>query len=173
MIPMTKAINERFLRKLSGSRPLSGDWALTPAFSPCYQKRPAVFPVLMPSFALLLRCFLIVTLCLDGSLSLWSSSVMAVNETSRAGVDVATLVVAEAGDADCNEAGTPDRPGAAHEDCDCTASSCGCLCLFPVAAITHAVPFKAQYALAAQPAVRSEPHMPLNARTAVFRPPIG
>lgn len=127
----------------------------------------------MPSLALLLRCFLIVTLCLDGSLSLWSSSVMAVNEASHAGVDAAAPVVAEADDADCNEAGTPDQPGAAHEDCDCTASTCGCLCLFSVAAITHAVPFKARYALAAQPAVRSAPYMPLSTRTAVFRPPIG
>jgi hypothetical protein len=133
----------------------------------------------MPSFALLLRCLLIVTLCLDGSLSLWSSSAMAANQARHAAASVTAPALAEADDAECADtsegAGSqPGRPGAAHEDCDCGVGTCGCPCLFSVAAtITHAVPFMALHTLATQPVMPSPSHVPLNTRTAVFRPPIG
>jgi hypothetical protein len=127
----------------------------------------------MPSPALLLRCLLIVTLCLDGSLSLWSSSVMAVAEVRHAAADATAAVAAETDDVDCADAGTSDQSGAAHEDCDCGVGACGCFCLLSFAAITHAVPFTAQHTLAIQPVLPSPPHVPLSARTAVFRPPIG
>jgi hypothetical protein len=131
----------------------------------------------MPSLALLLRYLLIVTLCLDGGASLWSSSAMAVNQARHASASAAALDVADVEDADCDDAGngvdSPDQPGAAHGDCDCGVGTCSCPCLFSVATITHAVPFMALHTLATLPVMPPSSHVPLNTRTAVFRPPIG
>lgn len=126
----------------------------------------------MRSFPFLLRCFLIVTLCLDGSASLWSSSVMAVNQAQHAATQTPKATVAL--EEDCAADAASGQSGStAHEDCDCGVGSCGCLCVSSVAAIVHTVPFMARHTLAAEPAVRSASHVPRSIRTPVFRPPIG
>ena len=121
--------------------------------------------------ALLLRCLLIVTFCLDGSLSLWTSSAMAATQAQHmpagGGAQAATA------GADCEDGDQQGERAASHEDCDCGSGACGCACAFPVAAITHALPFLAQHALATRPAVVSLATEPLGSVTPVFRPPIG
>ena len=132
------------------------------------ERQPKAF---MSPLALLLRCLLIVTLCLDGSLSLWSSSAMALHEVQQA-VDSGTQT-ALAADEDCEEGAAAAERGS-HEDCDCgSGSACGCACVFPVAAITHPLPFMAQHALTSQPAPLSLAAEPSSTITPVFRPPIG
>lgn len=145
-------------------------WPLTDFFWPCYQ-RGTPSGVLMRSFPLLLRCFLIVTLCLDGSASLWSASVMAVTQARHAAARTVNATVAVE-DCDTDEA-LAQSGSAAHEDCDCGTGNCGCPCFSSVAAIVHTVPFMAHHTLAAEPIVRSSSHVPLTFRTPVFRPPIG
>lgn len=126
----------------------------------------------MPSLALLLRCLLIVTFCLDGSLSLWTSSAMAANEVRHAAANGMQQVAAAADD--CEDRVTQGERGSSHEDCDCgSGMACGCACVFPVAAITRPLPFAAQHALASRPAMFSLAAVPLSATTPVFRPPIG
>jgi hypothetical protein len=132
----------------------------------------------MPAPALLLRCLLIVTLCLDGSVSVWAASVTAVNKAQlaiAAAGAVPTTALADT-ESDCEDGdATTSRHPQSHDDgdCDCGIGTCGCMCIFSVAAISHSVPFMAQHALASPPAVRSTPHAPLDMRTPVFRPPIG
>src|SRR5688500_4343527 len=127
----------------------------------------------MRSFPFLLRYVLIVTLCLDGGVSLWSSTVMAVTQARHA----ATTRAADAAvtiEEDCDTDAPGGQTGSpVHEDCGCGTGSCGCPCFSSVAAFVHAVPFMARHALTAEPVVRSAPHVPLSIRTPVFRPPIG
>lgn len=123
--------------------------------------------------ALLLRCLLIVTLCLDGSLSLWTASVTAVTQIQHAvaaGERTTQAALDEA--ADCEDEGR-GQGAQSHEDCDCSSGGCECLCIFSIAAITHSVPFLAQHALTTKPTAWPPSHVPLSTRTPVFRPPIG
>jgi len=127
----------------------------------------------MPLLHTLLRCLLVVTFCLEGSLSMWTSSAMAVDDAHQ--VAVAGLpseaVVAEG---DCAEVASSDEGGSMHRDCDCgKVSGCTCACVFPAVAIAHTLPFAAQHLLATQPVLRSRAPLALAATTRVFRPPIG
>lgn len=134
----------------------------------------------MSAPALLLRYLLIVTLCLDGSLSLWTASATAVTQVARV-AGIQEVAIAEAGSSVAPDAGTDacaDKPaqvpgGEMHRDCDCALDACDCLCVFSIAAISHRVPFLARHALTAQPVAWSAPRAPAGTRTAVFRPPIG
>ena len=126
----------------------------------------------MPLLHTLLRCLLIVTFCLEGSLSMWTSSAMAVDDAHQVAVaGVSEEVVA---DGDCAEVASSDEGSAMHRDCDCgKVSGCTCACVFPAVAIAHALPFAARHLLATQPAARSRAPAALAATTRVFRPPIG
>ena len=126
----------------------------------------------MPSFHLLLRCLLLVTFCLEGSLSLWASSAMAVDNAHQVAAMDQDRPVAI--DEDCADEASNDEGGSPHHDCDCAQGpGCGCACVFPVVAITHAIPFAAQHLLATVPAVPSRLPVVVTASTPVFRPPIG
>lgn len=131
----------------------------------------------MSPLRILLRCLLIVMFCLEGSLSLWASSAMAVDS---AALDVAAKQSpATATGKACEEDGSrgdetaQGEGGSSHHDCDCGTGAGCCACVFPVLAITHALPFAAQHRLATQLAVPSRSPVVLTATTAVFRPPIG
>lgn len=120
----------------------------------------------------LLRLMLIVTFCLEGSLSLWTSSAMAVDVAHQA--VAADQASPAAIDRDCADEASPEEGGSRHNDCDCTQGlGCACACVFPVVAIAHAVPFAAQQLLATVPAVPSRLPVVVKATTPVFRPPIG
>jgi hypothetical protein len=124
--------------------------------------------------AFLLRCLLIVAFCLDGSLSLWMSSAMAaerVEHLADSDLHPPTAVDDDCGDVAGNGGGGDDS---SHEACDCsTGAACGCACVFPVAAMTHAVPFLARHVLAVRPPTTEFTAVPRSTATPVFRPPIG
>lgn len=124
----------------------------------------------MSMLGTLLRCLLIVTLCLEGSMSLWASSAMAGDITRDVGE--ASQATSAIGGQDCEDQAAQGESGAAHHECDCTSTGCTCACMFPVVAIFH-VPFAAQHLLATVPAVPSRAPMMVTATTRVFRPPIG
>lgn len=126
----------------------------------------------MPRLRILLRFLLIVTFCLEGSLSVWAASAMA--------VDTAPLFAAAeqpspvAIDRDCADEASAEQAGAVHEDCDCEKGlGCACACVFPAIAFTPAIVFAAQHLLANVPAVPSRLPVVVAATTPVFRPPIG
>lgn len=126
----------------------------------------------MSPLHLLLRCLLIVTFCLEGSLSLWASSAMAVDGAHQA--VAADQASPAAIDRECADEASPERGGSVHNDCDCAQGpGCACACVFPVVAIAHAIPFAAQPLLATVPAVPSRLPVVVKAITPVFRPPIG
>lgn len=126
----------------------------------------------MSPFGTLLRCLLIVTLCLEGSLSLWSSSAMAVERIEH--LATASPAPAVEADEDCDDGTSREGSGASHDDCDCgSGSGCLCACAFPLLAVTHTVPFAAQHLLASQPAVLEQTSVALATTARVFRPPIG
>ena len=127
----------------------------------------------MSPLAFALRCLLIVAFCLDGSLSLWMSSAMAaeqVHHVADADAHASTVV-----DDDCGDVAGNARDGSSsHEECDCNpGTACGCACVFPVAAMTHAVPFLAQHVLTVRPPSASFIAVRPSTVTPVFRPPIG
>lgn len=126
----------------------------------------------MPRLRILLRFLLIVTLCLEGSVSVWAASAMAVDnahevaDTEKAGPAVI--------DEDCGDEAATEQGDAVHEECDCAQGlGCACACVFPVIAFVHAVPFAAQHSLASVPAVPARFPVVIAAITPVFRPPIG
>lgn len=123
--------------------------------------------VAMPTFALLMRCLLIVSLCFDLGVSQRAATVMAASEARQA---TSADRVAQ-NDVDCAEDAPQGGNGAPHHY-NCDGSAC-CACAFPVATITHMVPFAARYALANQPALRSILPTALGENARVFRPPIG
>jgi hypothetical protein len=122
----------------------------------------------MSPSGILLRCLLIVTLCLESSLSLWASGAMAVERAAHA-------ATADRPDAsgDCEDDASPEQKGAPHEDCDCGAGSgCACACMLPVFASASTVPFSAQHLLADRPAVLRQTTAAPAVAARVFRPPI-
>lgn len=130
----------------------------------------------MPALRVLLRFLLIVTFCLEGSLSVWAASSMAVDSAHQ----VTTAGVAGQQDAkaaidkECEDEASTRGEGTAHEECDCAQGlGCACACVFPVVAITPAIPFAAQHQLVTVPAVPSRLPVVATATTPVFRPPIG
>ena len=126
----------------------------------------------MPSLTLLLRCLLIVTFCLEGSLSLWASSAMAVDKAHHANTAEQTRPVAIG--QDCEDTSAENRGGSAHHDCDCgQGMGCDCLLVFPVMAFNYVLPFAAHHLLATVPAMSPRPPVIVTAVTRVFRPPIG
>lgn len=124
----------------------------------------------MSLLGILLRCLLIVTLCLEGSMSLWASSAMAVDNAREVGV--ASQATSAVSDRDCEDQASQGESDAAHHECDCTSTGCTCACVFPVVAILH-VPFAAQHLLASVLVVPSRAPVVVTATTRVFRPPIG
>ena len=128
----------------------------------------------MPSFALLMRCLLIVALCFDTGVSQWTASEMAIAEAQQAASPQRSASASVQDDEDCEspEEGQGER-SAAHHDCTCDAGSTCCACAFPAATITHAIAFAARHELSDQPAPRSAPPSPLRDSARVFRPPIG
>ena len=133
----------------------------------------------MPSPTLLLRCLLIVTFCLEGSLSLWASSAMAVDKAHHTVDKAHHATTAEqtrpvASGQDCEDPFAEDRGGSAHHDCDCGQGlGCACLLVFPAMAFNHVLPFAAQHLLATVPAGTPRAPLVVTAATRVFRPPIG
>lgn len=125
----------------------------------------------MSPLRVLLRFLLVVTFCLEGSLSVWASSAMAMDSAHQlAAADQASPVAI---DRDCADEASLEG-AAVHKDCDCGEGLvCACACVFPVGVITHTVPFAAQHSLATVPAVPSRLPVVVTATTPVFRPPIG
>lgn len=135
-------------------------------------------------FSILLRCFLIVAFCLDGSASLWSASSMAV---SMAGHDGGGAVhgqrehdeprSAASQDADCPEgelAGQVDTGHEAeHESCDCSSAACQCPVGFTTVVVAHTVPFAAQHRVSTELTVSIPASIARGSLSPVFRPPIG
>lgn len=127
----------------------------------------------MPSFALPMRCLLIVALCLDMGVSQWTASSMAVSEAQQAANPHHSASVQD--DEDCEDDAPQSGKGSSHHDCNCDPGSACCACAFPVATIIHTVPlpFAARHVLSAQPAPRSVFPVARRDNTRVFRPPIG
>lgn len=125
----------------------------------------------LPSLDLLLRCLLLLTLCLDGRLTAWSATLTAFDTPGEVTVIVVdpAQTVTDAGDCDKTADGSF---GGSHDDCDCSKGSCGCVCFLSVAAILSVAPALATYAALAHPVAWSAPHVPPSMRTRVFRPPI-
>lgn len=122
----------------------------------------------MFSYALLIRCLLIVVLCYDLSVSQWTASAMAATEAQLASDPQRK----DAGqdDKDCLDSPAQNGKSASHNDCDCgLGAAC---CAFPISAITHAILFATQ-PLSDQPMPRGTPLVPLRGSARVFRPPIG
>lgn len=125
----------------------------------------------MSPLRMLLRCLLIVTFCLEGSLSLWASSAMAVDNALHVASAEQARPVAIGQDCEKSADG---RGGSAHHDCDCGQGlGCTCAFVFPVGVIAHTLPFAAQHLLATVPAVPPRLPVVVTATTRVFRPPIG
>lgn len=131
----------------------------------------SVNTVAMPSFAFLLRCLLLVTLCLDGRLLSWPSNANAGEPANAATVTALAQAPATGLGDDCADAGTGGR-GGTHDDCDCAKGTCGCICFLSVAALPAVAPSLLPHALPAEPLVWSAPHVPPSTRTPLFRPPI-
>ncbi|UHQ21538.1 CopL family metal-binding regulatory protein [Lysobacter sp. 5GHs7-4] len=127
----------------------------------------------MFTYGTLLRCLLIVAFCLEGTLSLWSSSAMAAQDAVAAATRLVAADGALVADADCEEDRPHDEQGRApHRDCDCGTGSGCCACAFPVVAAAHGVPFAAQHRLAVQPRALASARFVPAVATGVFRPPI-
>lgn len=128
----------------------------------------------MPSFALLMRCLLIVALCFDTGVSQWTASAMAMTEVQQAAnLQRNASATSVQDDADCETREGMGEKTPAHHDCTCDLGSTCCACAFPVATVTHAIAFAARHELSDQPAPRSVPPSPLRDSARVFRPPIG
>ena len=126
----------------------------------------------MPSFPLIMRCLLIAALCLDFGVAQWAASSMAVTEAQQPSTPQDSASIANADDCDDGASqGSPDTSN--HEgECD-SGSACCAACVFPVAAIIHAVPFGAKHLLVDQPQPRSIHLAVQRDNGRVFRPPIG
>lgn len=122
----------------------------------------------MTPLGVLLRCLLILTFCLEGSLSLRGSSAMALEASTR----LAEPARAAAVDQDCEDDAWPVDTDGNRRHCECVAD-CSCVCVFPVVAIAHVTPFAAAQMLASQPIVFSRDSVALAATARIFRPPIG
>lgn len=136
----------------------------------------------MLRLAPLLRCVLIVALCLDGSVGVWRTTAMATQLARHAASSAQRThsgdIAAAAIDQDCDDrdiaaphSAQEQRP--LHDDCDCSSSGCSCACAFTGIAFAHAVPFVAQHLLAVRPAVILRNQTVGHFSSAVFRPPIG
>ena len=126
----------------------------------------------MPRLRILLRVLLILTFSLEGSLSVWATSDMAVDSALQ--VAVAEQPSPVAIDQDCADEASAEQAGAVHEDCDCEKGlGCACACVFPAVAFTPVIAFAAQHLLANVPEVPSRLLVVVAATTPVFRPPIG
>ena len=131
----------------------------------------------------LLRCFLIVAFCLDGSASLWSASSMAVSMAGHGdGIAHGERMhdesrAAASTDADCPEgqftgqAETGQEVG--HESCDCSSAACQCPVGFTNVVVLRTVPFFAQQRVSTELAVSEPASIARGSLSPVFRPPIG
>lgn len=126
----------------------------------------------MPARAFLMRCLLVLTLLVNGTASLWSSSVMAITQVQHAAQQGGQVSGAQ--DEECaEEESAPTSTRSSHNDCDCSLGSCGCEYFPSAATAAPGVPFMARHMLAAPPVACLVSHVPLSTRTPVFRPPIG
>lgn len=134
-------------------------------------------------FSTLLRCFLIVAFCLDGSASLWSASSMAVSMAGH-GADTAhgqrrhdESAPAASVDADCPEGkfAAPVDTGHEidHESCDCSSAACQCPAGFTSVVVAHTVPFAAPHRVSTALIVPEPASIARRSLSPVFRPPIG
>lgn len=134
-------------------------------------------------FSTLLRCFLIVAFCLDGSASLWSASSMAVSMAGHgAGAGHGQHMngersAAAAMDVDCPDAGFAAQVDTGHEidheSCDCSSAACQCPAGFTNVVVAHGVPFAAQHRVSAALTVPEPASIVRRSLSPVFRPPIG
>ncbi|GAB2626829.1 hypothetical protein GCM10027191_24330 [Novilysobacter erysipheiresistens] len=126
----------------------------------------------MPPFPLIMRCLLIAALCLDFGVAQWTASAMAVTEAQQPSIQEHNASAENA--EDCDD-GAPQGSSdtSSHEgECD-SGSACCAACVFPVAAIIHAVPSGAKHLLVDQPRPRSIHLAVQRDNGRVFRPPIG
>ncbi|HJU39371.1 MAG TPA: CopL family metal-binding regulatory protein [Tahibacter sp.] len=125
----------------------------------------------MPSLDFLLRCLLLVALCLDGRFAPSMPNAAADPGASAASGVVASTTAAASKVDDCAKPGNGQR-GGDHGDCDCAKGTCGCVCFLSVAALPAVSPSLLPHALPAGPLAWSAPHVPGGLRTKLFRPPI-
>jgi len=132
----------------------------------------------VPSIRHLLRIFLIIVLCADGTTGAWAATRMATNQASHAGQASAGAKSKSGCDTSANHdkasASAPAAPAAGqdqHDGCDCDAS-CACGCMLTFHPGRTAPLFAAQHALMsvhlAQPLL---PVVPTQI-SRLFRPPI-
>ncbi|WP_144813753.1 CopL family metal-binding regulatory protein [Lysobacter ruishenii] len=131
--------------------------------------------------ALALRCLLIVAFCLDGGLSLWKASAMAVRMAETAPVVAASDPAAHHGDGQpqaasgaCETEGTFLLPDGDHDDCDCQSmDGCKCPCTFAVKLIVYKILPALPQRLSMRSAAPLRVAVARTQTSAVFRPPIG
>ena len=134
-------------------------------------------------FSTLIRCFLIVAFCLDGSASLWSASSMAVSMAGHgAGIGHGERMhderaPAAAMDVDCPDGELAGRVDTGHEidheSCDCSSAACQCPIGFTNVVVAHGVPFAAQHRVSTALTVPEPASIARGSLSPVFRPPIG
>jgi hypothetical protein len=125
----------------------------------------------MPSLDFLLRCLLLVALCLDGR---FAPSMPKIDADTGAAATTSAVVLTQAATSnrdDCAEPGNGTRSGI-HDDCDCAKGTCGCICFLSVAALPSVPSSLLPHTLPAEPVVWSAPHVPSGLRATLFRPPI-
>ncbi|MGH8085845.1 MAG: CopL family metal-binding regulatory protein [Lysobacter sp.] len=119
-----------------------------------------------------MRCLLIAALCLDVGMAQWTASAMAVTEAQQS-PDPHRSASAENAE-DCDDSASQGSSDTSSHDGKCDPGSACCnACVFPVAAIIHAVPFGAKHLLVNQPSPRSVHLIAERDNGRVFRPPIG
>ncbi|HEX7802834.1 MAG TPA: CopL family metal-binding regulatory protein [Pseudoxanthomonas sp.] len=134
----------------------------------------------MPSIRLLLRIFLILVLCADGTTGAWAATRMATNQASQANQASAGAKSKSGCDTDNSHdktsASAPTAPASGqdqHDDCDCGSdASCACGCMLTFHPGRTAPLFAAQHALmSVHPAQPLLPVVPTQV-SRLFRPPI-
>jgi hypothetical protein len=123
---------------------------------------------------------LILVLCLEGAVGVWSNTAMAANAISRGTESSAVsslghheAAVAKTGLACADDGRVDGSPGKQGDDCDCLMADCTCPCTISTLAIVQVVPFAAQHVLALKPMAHAHSETIAQPSSAVFRPPIG
>jgi len=125
----------------------------------------------MPVFALLVRCLLIVALCLDSGAVRWHAATVAAATATPAKNTAQKAVRHDVVRAGCEDKDLHKKDGAEHEDCDCT-MGCTCACVFPTASNASTFEFLARHFLSLRPTIAVTPPSLRSTPSPVFRPPI-
>jgi hypothetical protein len=131
----------------------------------------------VPSIRHLLRIFLILVLCADGTTGAWAATRMATNQASQAGQASAATKSKSDCDTSASHGKKPASAPAAgqdqHDGCDCGSdASCACGCMLTFHPGRTAPLFAAQHALmSVHPAQPLLPVVPTQV-SRLFRPPI-